>query len=112
MPEGTSPDATSQALTVEQAASLFESMDSPEGEDTSADETQQDTVDSDQPEQIEDDDVEGTDEDAANNDDLGENDEEEGDPEDAEPVRTLKVKLPEGVQELPEDEVIKGYLRQ
>jgi hypothetical protein len=104
MPEVIATEATDTS-SLEHAASVFERLDSGETEDTSAVESQEEVVGEEQPEQLETDDVA----------DDGNTEPVEGDEDDdaaivAEP-RKLKVKLPDGEQELPEDEVVKGYLR-
>jgi hypothetical protein len=93
-------ESTTEGLTLEAAASLFERMDSGEPENADADESQEEVVEE-QPEQLADDDVvEATEV-------VADEDEEEEAAEVTEPV-TIKV----GDAELPVDEVAKGYLRQ
>lgn len=107
-------DGTGGSLTVNDAASMFERMDSPdEGETSTAEDSQQDVA-KDPPEKVEEDETEQLDEveELLDADDDGELEDVDPDaPKVAEPV-TLKVNLPDGEQELPVDEVVKGYLRQ
>lgn len=97
---------TSESLTPSSAASLFEDLFSDETEETQDGESQEENGDNesehvgDESEEVE------TEAEAEDPDDV---EEEDGESE-TEP-QTLKVKLPDGEQELPVEEVIKGYLR-
>ena len=107
LPEGTGSD-TSLAAAGTAINSLLSALEKvPEDKETdetprtpAADEVEDTT----EPAEVDDTEPESTDEE--------EDDEDEEEQEPATPaLRKLKVKLPDGEQELPEDEVVKGYLR-
>jgi hypothetical protein len=106
--EGTSSDAS---LNVAAAGKVLEGLLSKE------DKEDKQPVETPNPTDTEE--VEAEDEDTEEGDDTEQQtpdeDEDDVDDEVVEPIapapRKLKVKLPEGEQELPEDEVVKGYLR-